>query len=90
MYKLSSEQITQIRSVVGKPLEAQEAVFNTLDFNPYEDGDIGSLDSVVMERERYKSERKERLESPIDYGVCETDEREAEILAGAALYSLAL
>jgi len=85
MYKMTTDQMAQIKAVVGRALKAQKAVFNALDFNPYEDGDIGSLDSVVMERERYESERKERIESPTAYGVCETDEREAEILAGAAL-----
>jgi hypothetical protein len=83
MYEMTTEQMAQIKAVVGKGLEAQEAVFNALDFNPYDGG--GGYDSVVMERERYESERKERLESPIDYCVCETEEREAEILAGAAL-----
>ena len=85
MYETTTEKMTKIRAVVGKPLEAQEAVFNTLEFNPYDDEAAGGFDSVVMERERYESERKERLESPIDYGVCKTDEREAEIVAGAAL-----
>ena len=85
MYEMTTEQMAQIKAAVGKPLEAQEAVFNALDFNPYDDEGAGGYDSVVMERERYESERKERLESPIDYGVCETDEREAEILEGSAL-----
>ena len=85
MYEMTTEQMAQIKAAVGKPLEAQEAVFNSLDYNPYDDEGAGGYDSVVMERERYESERKERLESPIDYGVCETDEREAEIVAGAAL-----
>ena len=85
MYQITPEKMVKIKVVVGQGLEAQEAVFNSLDFNPYDDEGAGGYDSVVMERERYESERKERLESPIDYGVCETDEREAEILAGAAL-----
>ena len=85
MYEMTTEQMAQIKAVVGKPLEAQEPVFSALEFNPYEDGDIGSLDSVVMERERYKSERKERVDYPLDYGICETDERAEEIKAGAAL-----
>ena len=85
MYKMTTEQIAQIKAVVGKGLEAQEAVFNSLDFNPYDDEDIGGLDSVVMERERYESERKERVGYPLDYGICETDERAEEIKAGAAL-----
>ena len=85
MYAMTYEQMTQIKAVVSKPLEAQEAVFDALDFNPYDDEDIGGLDSVVMERERYKSERKERVDYPLDYGICETDERAEEIKAGAAL-----
>ena len=85
VYKISSEQMSKIKATVSKGLEAQEAVFNTLDFNPYDDEGAGGYDSVVMERERYEGERKERIESPTAYGVCETDEREAEIVAGAAL-----
>lgn len=85
MYEITTEQMAQIKAVVSKPLEAQEAAFNALDFNPYDDEDIGGLDSVVMERERYKSERKERVDYPLDYGICETDERAEEIKAGAAL-----
>ena len=85
MYEMTTEQMAQIKAVVGKGLEAQEAVFNSLDFNPYDDEDIGGLDSVVMERERYKSERKERVDYPLDYGICETDERAEKIKAGAAL-----
>ena len=85
MYEMTTEQMAQIKAVVGKGPEAQEAVFNALDFNPYDDEDIGGLDSVVMERERYESERKERIDYPLDYGICETDERAEEIKAGAAL-----
>ena len=85
MYQVTPEKMVKIKVVVGQGLEAQEAVFNALDFNPYDDEGAGGYDSVVMERERYESERKERIESPTAYGVCETDEREAEILAGAAL-----
>ena len=85
MYQVTPEKMVKIKVVVGKGLEAQEAVFNALDFNPYDDEDIGSLDSVVMERERYESERKERVDYPLDYGICETEERAKEIKAGAAL-----
>ena len=85
MYQVTPEKMVKIKVVVGKGLEAQEAVFNALDFNPYDNDDIGSLDSVVMERERYESERKERVDYPLDYGICETEERAKEIKAGAAL-----
>ena len=84
MYTLSTTQMAQIKATVGKALEAQEKVFNTLEFNPYEDEGAGGYDSVVMERERYESERKERV-GPLDYGICETDERAEEIKAGSAL-----
>ncbi|MDA8615062.1 hypothetical protein N9L55_03070 [Alphaproteobacteria bacterium] len=85
MYEMTTEQMAQIKAAVGKPLEAQEAVFNSLDFNPYDDEGAGGYDSVVMERERYEGERKERVGYPLDYGICETDERAEEIKAGAAL-----
>ena len=85
MYQVTPEKMVKIKVVVGKGLEAQEAVFNALDFNPYDDEGAGGYDSVVMERERYGSERKERIGYPLDYGICETDERAEEIKAGAAL-----
>ena len=47
MYEMTTEQITQIKATVGNGLEAQEAVFNALDFNPYEDEGAGGYDSVV-------------------------------------------
>ena len=85
MFIVTEKQMAQIKAVFSKPFEAQEAVFNTLDFNPYNDEGAGGYDSVVMERERYESERKERIGYPLDYGICETDERAEEIKAGAAL-----
>jgi hypothetical protein len=85
MYEVTTQQMAQIVKVLGKTLEAQEPVFNALDFNPYDDEGAGGYDSVVMERERYESERKERIGYPLDYGICETDERADEIKAGAAL-----
>jgi hypothetical protein len=85
MYQVTPEKMVKIKVVVGQGLEAQEAVFNALDFNPYDDEGAGGYDSVVMERERYESERKERIGYPLDYGICETDERAEEIKAGVAL-----
>ena len=85
MYQVTPKKMAQIKAVVSDSLEAQEALFNALDFSPYDDEDVGSLDSVVMERERYESERKERIGYPLDYDICETDERAEEIKAGAAL-----
>jgi hypothetical protein len=85
MYKVTKEQISQIQASIGRDSGAQNDVFEALDFNPYDDEGIGSLDSIVMERERYENERKERIGCPLDYGICETDERAEEIKAGAAL-----
>ena len=85
MYKITTEQITQIRAVLGKHLDAQHEAFSLLDFNPYfDEGDVTNA-SLVMERERYERECKERISYPLDYGVCETEERAEEITAGAAL-----
>ena len=84
MYEVTYEQMSKIRAVLDKGLCEQKRVFDALDFNPSYYGS-GLFDSVVMERERYENERQERIENPIDYGVCETDDREAEIKAGAVL-----
>lgn len=85
MYEMTTEQIIRIRAVLGKPLEAQQKAFSALDFNPYfDEGDVTNA-SLVMERERYEGERKERVSYPLDYGVCETEERAEEISSGATL-----
>ena len=47
MYETSIEQMAEIKATFSKGFEAQEAAINALDFNPYCDEDIGSLDSVV-------------------------------------------
>ena len=83
MFQVTTRQIKRLKASLGQGIEAQELVFNALDLNPYEGG-VG-YNSVVMERERYEGERKERISYPLDYGVCETEERAKEISAGAAL-----
>jgi len=83
MFQVTTRQIKRLKASLGQGIEAQELVFNALDLNPYEGG-VG-YNSVVMERERYEGERKERISYPLDYGVCETEERAEEITAGAAL-----
>jgi len=47
MSEMTTEQMAKIKAVVGKGLEAEEAVFTALDFNPYDDEDIDSLDTVI-------------------------------------------
>ena len=85
MYKVTEDQMSQIQASIGQDSGAQNDVFEALDFNPYDDEGIDSLDSIVMERERYANERKERVGYPLDYGVCDTEERAEEIKAGAVL-----
>ena len=85
MYQVTSEKMSQIKAAVNKPLGAQDPVFSALDFNPYfDEGDVTNA-SLVMEHVRYKGERKERISYPLDYGICETEERAEEITAGATL-----
>lgn len=85
MYEISTKQLASLRATIQKSFDAQHQAFSLLDFNPYDDEGVGGYDSVVMERDRYNRERKERISSPIDYGVCETEERAEEISAGAIL-----
>ena len=42
MYKITTEQMSQIKASRWQGLEAQEAVFNALDFNPYDDEDMAA------------------------------------------------
>ena len=85
MYPISDEKLKEIFACLVNDYRSQKTVFNSLNFNPYDDEGVGGYDSVVMERDRYNQERKERISSPIDYGVCETEERAEEISAGAIL-----
>lgn len=41
MYEITTEQMTQIKANIGNGLETQEAAFNALDFNPYDDEGAG-------------------------------------------------
>jgi hypothetical protein len=85
MYKISEKHMSSIKVVLDGGVNAQAQVFGSLDFNPYfDEGDVTNA-SLVMERERYKGERKERISYPLDYGICETEERAEEITAGATL-----
>ncbi|ADE38428.1 hypothetical protein [Candidatus Puniceispirillum marinum] len=85
MFEITTEQMTQIKSTLNNSVAEQEIIFNKLDFNPYGSDVFKPYHSVVMDREKYDGERKERLEYPADYGICETEERSEEIKAGAAL-----
>jgi len=85
MYEITTEKIANVKDVISKAFEDQETVFNALDFNPYFDQGGVTNAPLVMERERYEGERKERVSYPLDYGICETEERAKEISAGAAL-----
>jgi hypothetical protein len=85
MYEISAKHLAFIKASMQKTFEAQQEAFSSLDFNPYfDEGDVTNA-SLVMERERYERECKERISYPIDYGVCETEERAEEISSGAAL-----
>ncbi len=77
--------MAQIKAVVGKASRRRKQSSTPLISTPTTMKTLAVLDSVVMERERYESERKERIGYPLDYGICETDERAEEIKAGAAL-----
>ena len=85
MYEISTKQLASLKATIKKPFDVQHETFSSLDFNPYfDEGDVTNA-SLVMERERYERECKERISYPLDYGICETEERAEEISAGAAL-----
>ena len=85
MYKVSNKQLAYLQASMQKTFEAQQETFSSLDSNPYfDEGDVTNA-SLVMERERYERECKERISYPLDYGICETEERAKEISSGATL-----
>lgn len=86
MFKLSTQQITQMRASLDEGVEKQQAVFDCLNYSPYDDDDKdqfgGTYHSVVMPFSQYQNAKDEIAQYPEDYGICD-GERAAEISAGA-------
>lgn len=91
MFSVSSDQMKQIRASLKTGFLDQSAIFEALNYNPYDD-DVndqfgGTYHSVVMPNYSYKSSYEDMATYPVDYGICDED-REVEIKAGSPLTSL--
>ena len=91
MFLVSKEQFAQIKASLAKGVLEQAAVFDALNYNPYDD-DVndqfgGTYHSVAMPNYSYKLSFEDMAAYPVDYGICD-EEREAEIKAGSPLTSL--
>mgnify|MGYP001369579947 CR=1 FL=1 len=91
MFSVSFDQMKQIKTSLSLGFSDQSAVFDSLNYNPYDDDANdqfgGTYHSVVMPNYSYKSSYEDMATYPADYGICEED-REIEIKAGSPLTSL--
>ena len=91
MFKVDFVQMKSILATLVKPVSDQAAVFDALNYNPYDDDENdqfgGTYHSVVMPNYSYKSSYEDMATYPVDYGICDED-REVEIKAGSPLTSL--
>ena len=70
MYKVSSEQMKAITETIGQSLEAQTAVFNALDLNPYdfyEHHDPADYFNIVLDKEELDDQIKYLQEYPDEW-----------------------
>ena len=68
MFKLTSDQINEIKAVISKPLASQKLVFEALELSPY---DSKSEDQLDIYGVAYESDIQERVdlakEEPYEY-----------------------
>ena len=68
MFKLTTDQINQIKAVSSKPLESQKPVFEALELSPYDSESEDQLDICGV---AYESDIQERIdlatEEPYEY-----------------------
>jgi len=68
MFKLTTDQINQIKAVSSKPLESQKPVFKALELSPYDSESEDQLDICGV---AYESDIQERIdlatEEPYEY-----------------------
>ena len=68
MFKLTSDQINEIKAVISKPLASQKLVFEALELSPY---DSESEDQLDIYGVAYESDIQERVdlakEEPYEY-----------------------
>jgi len=73
MYDVTPEQTNAILRTIGKPMDAQQTVFDELDFNPYDNysNGVGDVSGVIIIAKRDIEKRlKEEREDPFNYYFC--------------------
>ena len=85
MYEVTPEQMDSILLVIGLPLGEQEAIFNALNFNPYDNysdgaGDVGGI--IIIPKRDLEDRLKDEQKDPFNYGRF-PEERMKEIEAGS-------
>ena len=81
--------MAKIKGSLDKSISEQQAIFETLNYNPYDDAQnhddiFNNYVLVVMQKSQYESQREEYISWPEDYGICD-EARAAQIKAGAPL-----
>ena len=89
MFKTTPEEMARIKGSLDKSISEQHVIFETLNYNPYDDGQnhdevLNNYVVVVMQKSQYESQREEYISWPEDYGICD-EARAEQIKAGAPL-----
>ena len=83
MFKVTAQQMQQIKASLNEDTAVQQVLFDTIGFTPADDSGQPYYSRVMpkVEFERYRSEI---VSSPYDFAICD-EERASEIEGGATL-----
>lgn len=88
MFKITSNQMLELRSSINSGLEKQKTVFDKLNFSPYDDDGTGEFGgtyyAIAMLKETYKAAVDNIKADPYYHGICD-EVRDKEITSGASL-----
>ena len=83
MFKVTAQQMQQIKASLNEDTAVQQVVFDTIGFTPADDPGEAYY-SRVMPRAEFDRYRGEIVSSPYDFAIC-NEERASEIEGGATL-----
>ena len=83
MFKVTTQQMQQLKASLGESATEQKVLFDTIGFTPADDPREPYY-SRVMPKEEFDRYRNEIVSSPYDFAICD-EERASEIERGATL-----
>jgi hypothetical protein len=83
MFKVTSQQMQQVKASLNESIAVQQVLFDTIGFTPADDPGEPYY-SRVMSKEEFDQYWNEIVGSPYDFAICD-EERASEIQGGATL-----